>query len=780
MTLGESDLLIGLAVALLLSLGALAWALARLSRERARRRRAAALGEGAVLLLEEGRVIDAGAEAEALLRGSGGGPVGRPAREVIGAFAAPSRAEALAALDRLEASGAPFELVLRDRADRPYVLAGAPWGGQLRLTLRDASLLDAERGRARIESGEAGDEPARHEDRARALSGLLAAAPLVAWSRTADGGVTWSEGRVETRLGPVEAAKAASLAAARTETEESAGPSRDAHAGGDEATGGAERFRIELADAGGEGTVALEAVEVPAAGGGRFGLAVDASGTLEAERTLARFVRTMTETFAHLNVGLAIFDHNQRLALFNPALVEMWQTDPAWLARRPGLREIIDMLRTNRRIPETPDFHAWRRRLTELFENTEAADYEELWHLADGSDIRVLARPHPHGSLAFVFEDVTERLRLEQQFRHAIDLRRATLDRLDEGLAVFGSDGLLHLVNTAFHRIWGTDEESVRPLMHVHELIPLVGGLTVETEVWTRLTRFITSGGSRQPWATRLTLGTGRILSARFAGLPDGSTMAVFADVTDSERIAHALRARNEALEAAEEMRAAMLDQISHRLRTPLHTIFGFGQLLVDPRFGTLSETQQGYAEQILESARHLLGAVDDVTELAALEVDPLHHEESGLPLGDILLLTARLLEKRATDEGVTLSVTTPETGLQPDCEAGRLRQIVFGLATAAIGSCPEGGAVKLGGRPGPEGTVELQLDLALGDDEASGERAPECPSLPFIRRLIAQSGGELEMSRSDDGDWLTLLCRFTARAETEAPPDKATPGAAD
>ncbi len=102
-----------------------------------------------------------------------------------------------------------------------------------------------------------------------------------------------------------------------------------------------------------------------------------------------------------------------------------------------------------------PDFHDWRQRLTDLFENTETADYEELWHLSDGSDIRVLARPHPHGSLAFVFDDVTERIRLEQQYRHSIDLRRATLDRLDEGLVVFGPDGLLQLVNAAFHEIWG-------------------------------------------------------------------------------------------------------------------------------------------------------------------------------------------------------------------------------------------------------------------------------------------------------------------------------------
>ena len=118
----------------------------------------------------------------------------------------------------------------------------------------------------------------------------------------------------------------------------------------------------------------------------------------------------------------------------------------------------------------------------------------------------MLARPHPHGSLAFVFDDVTERLRLEQQFRHSVDLRRATLDRLDEGLAVFGPDGLLQLVNEAFHDIWGTDAETVRPAMHAGEIIPLVRGLTVETRVWERLLSFVTGSGARQAWTARLTL----------------------------------------------------------------------------------------------------------------------------------------------------------------------------------------------------------------------------------------------------------------------------------
>lgn len=74
----------------------------------------------------------------------------------------------------------------------------------------------------------------------------------------------------------------------------------------------------------------------------------------------------MTETFAHLTVGLAIFDRNQTLVLFNPALVQLWQVEPAWLARRPNLRDVLDELRAIRRVPELDNFHSWRARLLGL------------------------------------------------------------------------------------------------------------------------------------------------------------------------------------------------------------------------------------------------------------------------------------------------------------------------------------------------------------------------------------------------------------------------------
>jgi signal transduction histidine kinase len=659
------------------------------------------LSDGLVLLAATGEITGASPGAGERF----GEIIGKQLSDVVGGQLADGEDHARSALERLVKTGEPLHLAALARNGGSIELVGHPQGGLVRLTLRER-LPGVEAGGAAAGAGgkKPVDEPSGTG--VGSIADVVAKLPLAVWSRPVSGPPDWSAGGLRTDTGTPLAS-----AAAKAATE---------HCPATPASDGKQRLRIELPSEPAAEPFVVDAIEVPGEGGGKLGFAIAASAALEAERTLDRVIRTMTETFAHLTAGLAIFDRNQALTMFNPALLRMWQVDAGWLARRPTLGEVLGALRTKRRIPETADFHAWCRRLTDLFKDTDAADYEELWHLADGSNILVLARPHPHGALALVFDDVTERLWLEQRYRHSIDLRLATLDRLEEGLAVFGPDGLLQLVNSAFHNIWDTDAETVRPSMHAGELLPMIRGLTVETEVWARLMTFITGEADRHAWAARLSLGSGRILSARFSALPDGSTMAVFGDVTDSERIALALRERNEALEAAQEMRGAMLDQISYRLRNPLNTIFGFGQLIGDSRFGPLTDAQRGYAEGILESARHLLASVDEVTEMAGLELGPLGDSQDESNLGDTLMLTARLLEKRTTEEGVTLRVARCDLESLPAVDVGRLRQIVFSLVTGAICRCRAGGTIELGARPGPGGTSEIfTCETLPGDRDA-------------------------------------------------------------
>ncbi len=415
-TPGGTELVVGLGLAGIVILGLLGLLLIRRRRERARTERAATLGDGPALLVEDGRVVDASDAAVRLLAAppgggtdrSGGALLGRPAGEVLRAFLDDRGGAALGALARLGETGEPFEMLTADRAGNAFALAGRPGGGLLRLELRDASLLNAslrdaglmhaglrdadlmhaEAGHGSGGAGGADGSHAHPADRrqmvqhqrqhevqhqtqhqvqhevqtaalAELVADLLAAAPVVAWRRTPDGSIGWTAGHFPTRRGPVEGREVAALAAARRRrpaaTEGATENATEYATGGatEGATGGAaevvegagergeagprtfERFRLEL-NPGTPGTIALEAIEVPARDGGSHGMAVDAAGALDAERSLARFVRTMTETFAHLNVGLGIFDQDQRLVLFNPALGG--PTRPGWPGAHPCAR----------------------------------------------------------------------------------------------------------------------------------------------------------------------------------------------------------------------------------------------------------------------------------------------------------------------------------------------------------------------------------------------------------------------------------------------------------
>ncbi|MEM8622964.1 MAG: PAS-domain containing protein [Pseudomonadota bacterium] len=653
--------------------------------------RAEALSEGVLIRTEEYRIIDLSFEASRLPGAVHGGRID----ELLSGLLDDGREEALSALDDLVRTGRPMRLLATDADGNPWELAGRPRGGELLITLRDASLAVTElrKSEARIAVRERALEAGWYER--RTILNLLNTGSAIAWHRGRTGEMIWSSGCVNTSDGNVTAQQAVALVRARP-----------GEVAGDEQ--GVVRSRVEILPAGAIEPLPLQVIEVFAADGSATGIATDATVAAQAERTLSRFVQTMTETFAHLTAGLAIFDRNQKLVLFNPAFAQMLQLDPAWLANRPTLRDAVDALRTKRRIPEHIDFHAWRARLLSLFDNPERVDFDEVWHLADGSNIKVIARPHPHGSLAFVFDDISDRVRLEQRYRQSIDLQEATLDRLDEALLVFGTDGRLQIVNDAFHEIFGTDKGTVRPGMHAREVVALCAGLTVEGAIWESAASFITAADARAPITEPLTLGSNRRLRLRMAALPGGGTMLVAADVTDSERIAEALQERNDALEAAEEMRTAVLDQISHRLRTPLNTIFGFGQLLTDPRFGQLSERQREYASGILEASGQLLDTIDEVTDLAALRPGARPETDREPPLAETLELTRALLQKRSAEAGVGLSARLPEETLRPACPPAKLRQIVFSMTAGAIQRVGAGGSVSLTAARDEDGNVAI------------------------------------------------------------------------
>lgn len=256
--------------------------------------------------------------------------------------------------------------------------------------------------------------------------------------------------------------------------------------------------------------------------------AVPINPLVKAEHALNEFIQTLTKTFAHLPIGLAIFDRDRHLALFNPALVDLTTLSAEFLLARPSFFAFLDRLREARVIPEPKDYQNWRRRMMDLEHEAASGFYEETWTLPSGQTFRVTGRPHPEGALAFLFEDISAEITLTRHFRAELELGQSVVDAVEEAICVFSTSGDLILSNASFVTLWKVDPSSTLGQMTLRDTLKDWQAATLPSPVWGDLRDFVAEIGERAEWSADLTMLTGQPLQCRFVPLPGGETLVGF------------------------------------------------------------------------------------------------------------------------------------------------------------------------------------------------------------------------------------------------------------
>ncbi len=256
--------------------------------------------------------------------------------------------------------------------------------------------------------------------------------------------------------------------------------------------------------------------------------AIDVTEKAQAEGRLRLNMEAAADMLDGLPLAVAVFDEDRRLENFNAAYAGLWELDENWLETHPTLGEILDRLRAARKLPEQPDFAAWKAGQLRLFEEC-PQPHEEFWHLAGGRSLRVVVAPHLLGGLSVVIEDISEKLRLEVSFKLLLQVQRATLDTVDDGIAIFGPDGRLVLFNANFAKLWHfTDEELlVRP--HFTKIANLAESRLGHDGIWSIVSAGITSAEPERcnDWG-KAVRADGRVISLSMSRLPNGATIATF------------------------------------------------------------------------------------------------------------------------------------------------------------------------------------------------------------------------------------------------------------
>ncbi|MEM9240265.1 MAG: PAS-domain containing protein [Pseudomonadota bacterium] len=246
--------------------------------------------------------------------------------------------------------------------------------------------------------------------------------------------------------------------------------------------------------------------------------ATDITRLIEADTVRKEFVQTLTKTFADLSTGLAVFDRDQRLVLFNPAVLDLTGLSAEFLSGRPPMIEVFDRLRDNHKMPEPKNYTTWRAQIAEMIKSATKGYYSESWSLPGGLTYKLTGRPHPNGAIAFLIEDITDEMTMTRQSRSQVETHQAILDAMTNAIAVIGPDGGLLISNAAFADVVGFDPDASFTPTSFKDVLKACERRFPGNDVWDDLSEF----GLTKPVDVHLRDGPDRRANLRAETLPDG------------------------------------------------------------------------------------------------------------------------------------------------------------------------------------------------------------------------------------------------------------------
>ena len=275
--------------------------------------------------------------------------------------------------------------------------------------------------------------------------------------------------------------------------------------------------------------------EYAAPDGGLIHYAVNADAIVTAEAAQRNFVQTLTKTFAHLSIGLAIFDRKRQLALFNPALIDLTQLPADFLSGRPSLGAFFDQLRDRQIMPEPRNYKNWRDQLSDMLAAAQDGQYCETWTLPSGLTYRINGKPHPDGAVAFLFEDISAEISLTRRFRSELELSQSVLDAMDCAIAVFSRNGTLTFSNKQFRDVWKCSPDESFIEMTVVDVSRIWQEACEPSGLWGEIRDFVGGHEERAEWSETIThreLGPMQVTTVPVGGR---ATMVRFALHTTAE-----------------------------------------------------------------------------------------------------------------------------------------------------------------------------------------------------------------------------------------------------
>ncbi len=233
----------------------------------------------------------------------------------------------------------------------------------------------------------------------------------------------------------------------------------------------------------------------------------------------------------------------------------------------------------------------------------------------------------------------------------------------------------------------------------------------------------------------------------------------------------------------SEELKAALLDSVSHDLRTPLATIRASAGTLADPSVALTVDEARATAREIDAEADRLANLVSGLLDMSRITGGALQTRPEPMPVGEVVLPALRRAASGLGNRPVELAI--PDELPPVAADPVLISQVLDNLLENIVRHTPDGARVRITATAAPEAVTVRVEDGGPGvPPEALPhvfEKFYRVPArrgtarrgtglgLAVVKGMTEAMGGSATASRSELGG---LAIDLRLRIAAEAPPD--------
>jgi two-component system sensor histidine kinase BaeS len=163
-------------------------------------------------------------------------------------------------------------------------------------------------------------------------------------------------------------------------------------------------------------------------------------------------------------------------------------------------------------------------------------------------------------------------------------------------------------------------------------------------------------------------------------------------DLDELDQLALSFNRMAATLEKTETMRQQLIGDVTHELRTPLSTIQGYMEGMID---GVVSVDENTF-QSIYREADRLKRLVNDLQELSRVESGAYELDRRPKSVASLLQGLQDRLEGQFAEKGVVLEITIPKNLPSVMVDEDRIGQVLLNLTGNALQYTPAGGNVAI------------------------------------------------------------------------------------